>query len=1049
MKIIVMNDLHLNEKDIKSVERLERFLDSVRVENEWEDKIIIVVPGDLTKFGSTAQFNKLEKRFENFRNDFAGRVDFLFAPGNHDNSFRNKSVERNRIQFMEKLNKKEQISISDFKGNPDLLGNFKKFNSKLIEENFGIYKEVSEFLSQYIIYSNNSKICINVLNTAHTALKTDSRGIIRIPSDGLDSTFDKNEYDLAISMFHYPETWMKREKYKPFEDYLRKTSDVILIGHEHYVDAKIEHSLLTQDSVFLYLAPSLYSEEASMYSEFDIDIENGCIDVKRYNFEFEQNGFIGFDKDKVDLRSLFEKRQINKHAFYLSKTMKKKLNEYGVQLTHNKVSEIHFNKLYVHPQFRVISKFDVNYENEIVDYPPLVDSIKLNKIDDMNRVFVTGESDYGKTSLLKYYFSTLSDLGFVPILCDFDNKKRLDNVNRLSNYIYQEFEDQYSHNQLVKFKDVNPKKRFLLVDNIDKYDGNLSLLLLALSKYLDKYPNILITSTDKFIFDPFSKTDSTQQNDDFIDNFDKYELLEFRNYLREKLINKWVLLGDEEIEIKERLKKVTKFERMINNLVKKNLLKPLPLYLVIIMQSYDMGRKLDNTFSSRPHFYNYLIIDAYFKLPFDNYEITEFEKYLTHLAYFITQNNLSLTKEEINDFHIDYVKRMKISPRLEKIYYFNNIETYILDAKILKVIKGIYSFNHPYHYCFYLSKYLVNPRNIGSDDTILNLIENIHMELAANTLNFVIYHSNDDMVYSLIKEKSMSILGSIPEFQMEDDIKKINDFYKDYNPFKDRQLSYVDDIEKCRADKNRMSDKIEEEIKEYDEQLKDENEEVLDFEFIKTMNTSVRTLEVMGGIIKHGIGVFDGNEKTNITRDTVEFGLRLITYFLEKIESVTDHLFSDIERSIESDKKEKSNSEILEEFRKVIYQLLSPSIYSFVVKIADSIANTRDDIIFKEVLEEKNSVVCQIIDFTIEIFFFGVIDFNKMEVFLDNNKSNTIATSSLIHLVGAYNQRFQISRVELQKFNSLLNKFNFKLSKNQSRLILDNNKTKYKEDKTY
>ena len=337
MKIIIMNDLHFSEDDNESFIRLDRFLASVRIDNEWEEKLIIIAPGDLTRSGSSAQFAKIAECLEKFRNDFSGRVDFLFAPGNHDNDFKNKFIEKKRIDFIESINQIEDLRIIDFKTNPDLLGNFRKFNNQFIDSNFGIYNEISDFLTKYIVYSDNRSVCINVLNTAQTALKTNSKGIIRVPIDGLDSTFDKNEFDLVITMFHYPEDWMYRDKNRCFDDYLRKTSDIVLIGHEHLTEAKIEQSIFEENSVFFFLSPSLYSDECSMYSEFDVDIDNEIIKVGRYSYDSTQNGFIYLDEAKVDLSKLFKKRQINKHSFYLSTTKKEKLNDYGVQLHHNKI----------------------------------------------------------------------------------------------------------------------------------------------------------------------------------------------------------------------------------------------------------------------------------------------------------------------------------------------------------------------------------------------------------------------------------------------------------------------------------------------------------------------------------------------------------------------------------------------------------------------------------------------------------------------------------------------------------------------------------------
>lgn len=1010
MKIVVISDIHISSSRDLLFSREEALVKSINSQVEFSNEILFLIIGDIANKGKKEEFELFKSFLSRISAKLKLKIRFCVVPGNHDNHFGKFRGEKKREKQLNSLISKNLCTYENLIALPNVQQNYEEFASSVSQIDPSEIISSDIFCKSYLLEIEKTILQINCLNTAWSSRKKGVGREIIFPVDYPIDKFSKSaKADHCISIFHHPTNWMENDTNEYFNEHIKSVSDLIIIGHEHKEGVSYENDYIRKAQTIFYKSPPLQAKNFSLYSIIELDQQNNLHTVSIFKFS---EGHYVFENE-IDLNDYKAKTELvmKRGLFGLKTDFIRFLTDYGVDISHPHNANIYFESLFVEPQFKI--------KNEpIFIKTDLIRQTFVRDINYHNNMVIYGHADYGKTAFLKSCFSKLYSEGLLPVYIDFAQSKRINNETDLSKMIYRQYEQQYDVSSKSLIEEESNILKYLLFDNIDKYSHGIKNLLAILNGFFEKYNNWIITSADIFLFEPFI---SDAENKMFTHVFNEYELVEFGYESREKLIGKWVDLNPTIIDENDRIKKMSDFETVIDQLIVNKLLEPLPLFLVIIMQVHDSSISFNLDQSSKPHFYNYLILDAYKKLHLNTREINLFERFLADFAYTISKTNYEMTYSNFNVFHSYYVNKMKVSEKSPGIFFLERFIKGLVDVKILKKQNDAIKFKYNYHYCFYMSKYLVKEGNEGREETIDQLIETIDKELSANILNYCIYHSNNNEIFNLMMQKAKTIFSTLNEFRMEEDIKEFNEKYKELGP-SDFDIKYIEDVDKSRIEIRKRQDEFNRKI----EKVKAEEEslgESLDLVF--RLNQSVRTMEVIGGILKNGLMDLDGIQKVDLGKESVSIGLRTSTGFLdsmsEDIIDIFEHYANELEAS-------EFKSDQISLVRSSIYNMIRFAIYLILTKTADVIANSNDNIIFQEVFSEK-TIAKQIMHLMIKIFYFQDLNISEIRQFIKNYRSNTLAIDCLVGLLSAYNNRYKIPLVQVRQINGILQQYELSSSK--------------------
>ena len=120
---------------------------------------------------------------------------------------------------------------------------------------------------------------------------------------------------------------------------------------------------------------------------------------------------------------------------------------------------------------------------------------------------------------------------------------------------------------------------------------------------------------------------------------------------REELIKKWVSLGNEySIDENDLYRQLDSLKENINIVLKKNIVPPKPIYILMILQMFESQKKLDLDLTSFGYCYQHLINNSLFSINIKSNEIDRYLNILTELSWWIFQNERNPNLQELEDF---------------------------------------------------------------------------------------------------------------------------------------------------------------------------------------------------------------------------------------------------------------------------------------------------------------------------------------------------------------------------------------------------------------
>jgi hypothetical protein len=728
------------------------------------------------------------------------------------------------------------------------------------------------------------------------------------------------------------------------------------------------------------------------------------------------NNFI----DNTTILGVEENNQVGTEAFKLDTNYLEKINDTGIKLTHPHKSDLTLDDIFVFQDLQ-----DINDDKKL-----RVSSEKLLNLKEYAKCIVFGEEVSGKTSLLMILQKKFNEMNLIPIYFNAKNLNYSDK-DKFESKMLRNLKKQYQGiHKSFEIKDLMRQKNKIVI-LIDDFE-NLSIKRIeAKSKFLqmlnENFDNIIIFSDDSLEMEIMTKEELKGK----LDNFSFFKIKEYGNTLRDKAIEKWLIIGQEEtIDENYLLERKDEVFKMIETVIGNKFIPTYPLYIITLLQQIESGTNNNLGGSAYAEFYNYLINQAMGSTKIKADELDFYHTYLSFLAYsFFKHARTELDKEEIEKLHDKYSK--DYHKKSFSIIYEN-----LIDAKLIKEDNDFYSFGHNYIYYFYVAKYLSD--NMEDEDNKKEVQEEIDMLIKrlyrtefANIIIFLIHHSKTratsiinkilneaKAVFNDISPSTLSIeeLFNINELVTEE----INIVIKDNNPteYRKEELKYKDVIEETNGYK-----------KKNDGAIPMYNEDIKELDIFGKINLSTKLIEILGQISKNYYGSLKQQKTIDIIEELSNLGLRNLNWFLMQFGEYRELLEHSIKDVIEK-KNINSDIEVERITKRIIFNFAGLISINFIKRISNSIASKH---LFDAVdkLSDKSEAM-KLVAVATRLDFSGGLNKDKI-IKLDKDFSdNIIVKEFLKHFVIEHLYKFH---VPYKKKQEICKKLNISIETQQNMLV--------------
>jgi len=657
------------------------------------------------------------------------------------------------------------------------------------------------------------------------------------------------------------------------------------------------------------------------------------------------------------------------------------IDDTEITLTHRKADKIKLSDIYIIPDVEI----DDDSKNELRTYKSAC------FLPEMFRKFlVFGEEQQGKTSLLKHYYKLFLTQSKIPLLLE-GSKVKDSNPEVI---IKKELSRQYQGISYEAF--TNSKDKVIMIDNIDDIGLN--------RKYRDKFISEICLFSDNCIFTHQLSFSLLIDEIPALDDFSRAELMALGNKKREEIIQRWISLGIEQTITEEDLyTRCDELKDTINSVVKKNIVPPKPIYILMLLQMFEANSKLNLELSSHGHCYQQLIYQS-----FENAKINEreFDKYLnvlTELSWWIFSNNQNPNEAQLDSFFEEYCK---VYLNVDKEVVISKLSNHsILQAKEFRT-----GFKYPYIYYFFVGKKISESysENIDIQDQVNYLLENLHREDFANILIFVAHHTKDSWVINLLQNVLSELFDEHPSATLDKD-----------------QLSFMDDFMKQIPELILEQREVQKERDTYNEKLdasersQNEVEENESPDILADINKTFKGMEIAGQIIRNRHASLKRDSLNVLAENGINSGLRFLKYFI----AISDVAKNEIVKVISAHLLENpglTNIEIEKHAENAYLHLTYGVINSVVRKIATSVGSKEAMEIYKSIEEKESTPALLLLKQSIELHFLKRIDMKSITHSAEKLKGNFVCTRILKELVIQHIYMFPVDYKEKQQLSKLL-----------------------------
>ncbi|MBD2222738.1 metallophosphoesterase [Calothrix sp. FACHB-1219] len=857
--VLHLSDIHIRgDKDpiLKQGERIAACTFSALPE---ASAVFVAVTGDIAYSGQPAQYEAATKLFDAVRasiwNEKDVPVHFVMAPGNHDCDFSLGSTPR-------------QITLDAIRENPEKLddeiinlGASVQVAYQAFSKRFESEKETRHgdaLWTSHRFSVEGVELVFDSLNVSWCSKLQEEPGTLIFPVERYKNRSNEVS-DFRFVLMHHPLNWFSQTMYHPLRQLIRRLANVIVSGHEHVggvgedLNSETGHSAYIEGCVL----QGHHDLAESSFNVATLNLQDGTYQNIRYKWDGASHYIASEEGSWSDFRTLPKKVR---SEFEIRAEFEQTLADPG-GIFSARGAPLALRDLFVYPDVHTHRSTEERGVKAPLNTTIFHDASRLE-----GGVLLTGEEKSGASSLLFMLFKYYHERGLVPVYLR-GAELRSATERDLDNAVAKAVESQYGPGSGGRFAQEQKAKKVLLLDDFD--DGAVrhgvaraKLLMMVAARF----HRFLVTANESFDFNGTVRAHTEGK----LAELTQYKLLPFGYAKRAELVKRWLVRtsSDGSLDEGQLLQRCDAAERVLNEVMAKNIVPSLPLYLLTLLQSYDSGLQGGFEESGLSEYYDFLLKAGLESARIPRNQWAGFIEYSAHFAWQLhATENKELSEEDLRTFNDRYSKEqvsVELSARVDAL----------VRARILARHGGYIRFRYHYIYYYLKGKYLSRKMaDLEVQAYVHRCCAHLYVRENANTILFLAHHSFEDPLFLRCivdaVEKPFSNSSAI-EFSGKDTV-GVRDFVKDLpaptysgkNP------------EQAREDANRQRDALDDGT----DGLADRKEDLNEDEFVAQLISLFKAVEILGQILKNQIERVPRNQRVELLTKVMRGPLRAVSAY--------------------------------------------------------------------------------------------------------------------------------------------------------------------------
>lgn len=969
--IVHLSDIHFTETDSLFVGRAANVAAAVLSVTPQPKRVVVVISGDVAFSGRATEY-ALATRFLQELRTAVGPCSIVIAPGNHDCDFtRDDATRRSLIRGFA-----DEIEIDD-----SVIANCTAVQSAFFAFNDvhapGVVHEVRDRLRYSVCVDDSShKIRFVCYNTAWLS-RRDEEQTLKFPALATE-TAATSAASIVCSVVHHPYNWLQAENGRQLREHLEATSDLIFTGHEHVFSTydKISHK-----GSLSYVEAGALKEHATCSSQFAVlEVDPHANEKRVVHFVWNGERYAeAYNSGTVPLVL----NRTRASEFAISGSFAQELDAVDAPFTHPRRVKLLLSDVFLYPDIELRP-----FEQRQDDRPLIPSDGVVDFIIHEGNVLVTGAAESGKTAFAKVLFRDLAKRRLVPILLTGDdiNAKTVDGYLAT---LKRAFGNQYDSNGAAfdTFKQLPKSDRVLLVDDLDHSRLNANGLNRFLAWAGEYFAKVVCFASELFEFRELALHESTAEH--AIVNFRPCRIKEFGFVLRGRLLERWYSLGSEdEISERELADTVDRAERMMNTVLDRNLCPAHPGFLLTVLQTWEADQGKQTVVGTYGQVFEALLARAL---------TVERQKILSDSKYTL----LAMIGHEVFNADRAWIDAARLD---ELVTSYNVTFGFDLDAgdvrkelcngQILACSDGSYRFAHKYVYYYFAARYikefmLDRGRHTEALDVVKTLTRRVHHDDSVNVLVFLLYLTKSEAIIAEVLATATELFAGVTPCDLDQDVEFVNNLTQ-HHPREQLPLISVRDSREHHRGELDARVLVSADDK---ERARAERDDVV------TLNRTLKTIHVLGQILRNFPGSLRADEKIRLARETYLLGLRALNAILQQFEADWPQARATLGEFLKSQRDFEDSYQLEDSTNEYMFLFLRSLAYFFVRKISHAAGSEYLRATYDELVRGEPSVAMSLIDTSVRLDHLRPMNVERVIDVYRHVHKNLLSSSILRRLV--------------------------------------------------
>ena len=534
-------------------------------------------------------------------------------------------------------------------------------------------------------------------------------------------------------------------------------------------------------------------------------------------------------------------------------------------------------------------------------------------------LLITGDEQTGKTALIRTVIERFHQSGNLCLYFPGKELSRL-RIQDFFKFLTKTLKHQFVDATIGQWDELSRSRKVAFIDDFDEVTKRSGIGHGFLEFLEKRVGRIVLTADSSMEVNEWIDGELVSA----LDKFSRYRIQPYGYKFRYDLIRKWVRLGRNSMaEAEEIIAQIDRAEKATQIALIKNLVPRTPMYCLTLLQSVEGSQVATLQASGVAQYYEYLIRQGLSKAGVEFREFAEIFNYLSHFAWELSRKDARvLNRIEVGRFTSAYSQEYTLVDASERIGVLER-------SDILCVEGDQVSFKYGYLEYYFLGKYFADRI---SDDTaiqqeILHQCAHLYVRKFADTVLFVIHHTKAPIVVNAIRSSLSKLFEDVSPLDLISDTSAVATLID-----QGTHLIFQDSDPELNRRKNHMlRDELE---AEFSEAKQDETRDSA--ELAASVTTLLKTVDLLGQILKTYYGTLRKPLKKELVKDLFEAPLRALRQLVDAMESDKDGIIEELRKRIEFRDK-LTDSEKRKIAAEILFEILGVLVSAFVLKVGRSV----------------------------------------------------------------------------------------------------------------